>query len=166
MKTLLEDPEPIITENTLLVEGHAIGVCGTDREILEGYYGAAPPGESRLVLGHESLGRVLKAPQGSALEAGDWVVGIVRRPDPVPCPNCAVGEWDMCSNGLYTECGIKERHGFCAERFSLEPAFAVKVPAKLAAAAVLIEPLSIVAKAWEQIDRIGARAYWNPRVCW
>lgn len=155
-------PEPIITENTLLVEGHAIGVCGTDREILEGRYGAAPPGESRLVLGHESLGRVLKAPQGSALEAGDWVVGIVRRPDPVPCPNCAVGEWDMCSNGFYTECGIKERHGFCAERFSLEPAFAVKVPAKLAAVAVLIEPLSIVAKAWEQIDRIGARAYWAP----
>ena len=72
-------PEPMITENTLLVEGHAIGVCGTDREILEGRYGAAPPGESRLVLGHESLGRVLKAPQGSALEAGDWVVGIVHR---------------------------------------------------------------------------------------
>jgi hypothetical protein len=36
-------------------------------------------------------------------------VGIVRRPDPVPCPNCAVGEWDMCRNGQYTERGIKER---------------------------------------------------------
>ena len=42
-------------------------------------------GEERLVLGHESLGRVLEAPDGSGFAAGDLVVGIVRRPDPVPC---------------------------------------------------------------------------------
>ena len=27
------------------------------------------------------------------------MVGIVRRPDPVPCPACARGEWDMGRNG-------------------------------------------------------------------
>ena len=37
----------------------AVGVCGTDVEIVEGKYGWAPPGKTRLVLGHESLGRVV-----------------------------------------------------------------------------------------------------------
>jgi len=54
---------------------------------------------------------VLDPGPGGALQAGDLVVGIVRRPDPVPCPSCAVGEWDMCRNGQYTERGIKEIDG-------------------------------------------------------
>ena len=49
--------------------------------------------------------------RAGGLKKGDLVVGIVRRPDPVPCPNCAVGEWDMCRNGQYTERGIKEIDG-------------------------------------------------------
>jgi threonine dehydrogenase-like Zn-dependent dehydrogenase len=53
------------------------------------------------VLGHESLGRVIDPGPSSSLKKGDLVVGIVRRPDPVPCPNCAVSEWDMCRNGQY-----------------------------------------------------------------
>ena len=79
------------------------------------------------MLGHESLGEVIEAPPGSGFAAGDRVVGIVRRPDPVPCPACAAGEWDMCRNGRYTERGIKGLHGFGAERFRIEPEFAVKV---------------------------------------
>ena len=55
------------------------------------------------VLGHESLGRVEEAPRGSGFAPGDLVVGVVRRPDPIPCPACAAGEWDMCRNGSYTE---------------------------------------------------------------
>src|SRR3954451_18565340 len=80
----MPDPEPRAGE--LLGEGVALGVCGTDREIIAGEYGWAPPGEKRLILGHESLGRVLEAPDGSGFAAGDLVVGVVRRPDPVPCP--------------------------------------------------------------------------------
>lgn len=57
----------------------ALGVCGTDREIVSGEYGWPPPGERRLVLGHESLGRVAEAPAGSELKPGDLVAGIVRR---------------------------------------------------------------------------------------
>ena len=37
----------------------AVGVCGTDVEIVEGKYGWAPPGQPHLVLDHESLGRVI-----------------------------------------------------------------------------------------------------------
>ena len=85
----MPDPEPRADE--LLVEGVALGVCGTDREIIAGEYGWAPPGEERLILGHESLGRVLEAPDGSGFSTGDLVVGVVRRPDPEPCAACAHG---------------------------------------------------------------------------
>ncbi|MBI3296763.1 MAG: theronine dehydrogenase, partial [Elusimicrobia bacterium] len=53
--------EPPAEDGALLVEMVAIGVCGTDREILEGLYGAAPA--------------------GSGFSRGDCVVPIVRRPD-------------------------------------------------------------------------------------
>ena len=139
---LEEVPEPAAADGALLVRTLALGVCGTDREIVAAEYGEAPPGESRLILGHESLGIVEQAGNG-AFQAGDPVVGIVRRPDPVPCPACAVGEWDMCRNGRYTERGIKARHGYGCERFRLEPEFAVKVDPSLGILAVLIEPARV-----------------------
>lgn len=160
---LVDRVEPAVQEGSVLVETSAIGICGTDREIVAGEYGWSPPGESSLVIGHESLGRVVEAPAGAAVAAGDLCVGIVRRPDPVPCRNCAVGEWDMCRNGKYTECGIKERHGFCRERFRIEPEFVVKLAPHLAKTGVLLEPASILAKAWEHIDYIGRRARWEPK---
>ena len=155
--------EPDPAEGAALVEMVAVGVCGTDRELAAGEYGEAPPGEDRLVLGHESLGRVLEAPDAREISAGDLVAGIVRRPDPVPCSSCAVGEWDMCRNGLYTEHGIKGLHGFARERWREEPDRLVRLDPGLGLLGVLIEPTSVVAKAWEQIERIGHRAHWEPR---
>jgi threonine dehydrogenase-like Zn-dependent dehydrogenase len=91
------------------------------------------------------------------------VAGIVRRPDPVPCPACARGEWDFCRNGLYTERGIKEMDGYGSERWRVDPYYAVPVPAELGRLGVLIEPASILTKAWEQIDRVGARSWYSPQ---
>jgi threonine dehydrogenase-like Zn-dependent dehydrogenase len=160
----LEDvPEPEPREGSVLVEAVAVGVCGTDLEIVEGKYGWSPPGSDRLVLGHESLGRVLDPGHAVGLHAGDLVVGIVRRPDPVPCPNCAVGEWDMCRNGQYTERGIKSLHGFMSDRWRIEPEFAVKVDRSFGILGVLLEPATVVAKAWEQVIAVGRRALWEPR---
>jgi threonine dehydrogenase-like Zn-dependent dehydrogenase len=156
-------PEPPAADGPVLVQTLAIGVCGTDLEIVSGKYGEAPPGKDRLIIGHESLGRVLEAPAGSGLAADDLVVGIVRRPDPVPCPNCAAGEWDMCRNGRYTERGIKGRDGYCSERYRIHPEFAVKVAPHLGTLGVLLEPASVLAKAWEHVERIGRRAVWEPR---
>ena len=155
--------EPPETDGPVLVETMAIGICGTDSEILSGAYGWAPPGKERLVLGHESLGRVKEAPSGSGIAEGDLVVGIVRRPDPVPCLNCAVGEWDFCRNGRYTERGIKEHDGYCSERYRITPDFVVKVDPSLGTLGVLLEPTSVVAKGWEQVERIGSRARWEPK---
>ena len=154
---------PDASEGALLVAIEAIGICGTDREILSGKYGTAPPGRERLIIGHESLGRVVEAPSDSAFATGDRVAGIVRRPDPVPCPHCAIGEWDLCSNGRYTERGIKQRDGYAAEIVRIEPEFAVRVDASLGLAGVLTEPASVVAKAWAEIDRFAARSAANVR---
>lgn len=147
-------PEPPVADGAVLVDTLALGICGTDREIVAGDYGEAPPGAERLILGHESLGRIREAPRGGVLAPGDLVVGIVRRPDPVPCSACASGEWDMCRNGRYTERGIKGRNGYGAERFRIEPEFAVKVDPALGMLAVLLEPTSVVAKAWDHVDRV------------
>ncbi len=99
-------------------------------------------------------------PGPSDFAVGDHVMGIVRRPDPVPCPNCAVGEWDMCSNGGYTERGIKQVDGFMSERWRIEPDYAVRVDKDLGVLGVLLEPTTVVAKAWEQVSR--SRSWCSP----
>ncbi|MGX7680310.1 glucose 1-dehydrogenase [Jatrophihabitans sp. DSM 45814] len=154
------EPDPQL--GSIIVASVAVGICGTDNEIVSGEYGWAPPGRDRLILGHESLGRVLD-PGSSSFAVGDLVVGIVRRPDPAPCPNCAVGEWDMCTNGGYTERGIKNIDGFMAERWRIEPEYAVRVDKSLGGLAVLLEPTTVVAKAWQQILMIGHRTFWDPQ---
>lgn len=158
-----EVPDPTPAPGELLVDGLCVGVCGTDTEIADGEYGAAPPGEERLVIGHESLGRVREAPDGSGFAAGDLVVGVVRRPDPVPCGACARGEFDMCRNGRFTERGIKGLPGFASERWTVEPEYAVRLDPALEGVGVLMEPTSVVAKAWEQIERVGGRSWFEPR---
>ncbi|MEV0157336.1 glucose 1-dehydrogenase [Micromonospora sp. NPDC050686] len=158
-----DHPEPPTEEGGILVEALAVGICGTDHEIIEGHYGEAPPGGDTLVLGHEALGRVIEDPSGT-LQRGDLVAGIVRHPDPVPCANCAVGEWDMCRNGQYTEHGIKALPGFARDRWRLQPKFAVGLDPVLAPVGMLLEPASVVAKAWDHIERIGGRAEWQPQL--
>ncbi len=160
---LTELAEPPDSDGPVLVATRAVGVCGTDLEIIDGDYGWAPPGEQRLAIGHESLGEVLEAPERCGFAKGDLVVAIVRRPDPQPCPNCAAGEWDMCRNGQYTEWGIKEHHGYARERYRITPDFLVKVDPGLGDLGVLLEPTTVVAKAWDHIERIGRRAVWQPR---
>ena len=67
-------------------------------------------------------------------------------------------QWDFCANGQYTERGITGLDGYGATRWRVSPRFAVKVPDRLGELGVLTEPGSVVAKAWEQIDRIALRA--------
>jgi glucose 1-dehydrogenase len=155
-------PEPAAGDGPVLVETQAIGICGTDLEIINGDYGWAPPGQERLIIGHESLGRVAETAPGTGFGVGDLVVGIVRRPDPVPCPPCAAGDWDMCTNGGYTERGIKARHGFASERYRIHPEYLVAVEPALGILGVLLEPATVVAKAWDHIEKIGSRATWAP----
>ena len=147
-------PEPAPDEGAILVDGVALGICGTDAEIVRGDYGEAPPGSERLILGHESLGRVREAPADSGFAPGDLVVGIVRRPDPVPCPSCAAGRV-----GLLPQRRVhRARHQGAAT--ATAPSAGGSSPTSpsssipsLGLLGVLMEPTTVVAKAWEQIDR-------------
>ncbi|MEU6860628.1 glucose 1-dehydrogenase [Glycomyces sp. NPDC046736] len=160
---LEEIDEPVAGEGELLVDAVTLGVCGTDRDLTEGEYGWAPAGKERLVIGHESLGRVREAPEGSGFAPGDLVVGVVRRPDPLPCGACARGLFDSCRNGEYVERGIKELDGFGSEVWTVEADYAVKLDPGLSEVGVLMEPMSVLAKAWEQIDRVGGRSWFDPK---
>jgi len=106
---------------------------------------------------------VVQAEPGSGFAAGDLVVGIVRRRDPVPCPACAAGHWDMCMNGRYTERWIVGRHGYASERYRIHPEHLVAVDPALGIRGVLLEPATVVAKAWDHIEKIGRRAAWAPQ---
>jgi glucose 1-dehydrogenase len=142
----------------VLVDGLMAGVCGTDREVVEHGMGYPPHGSDRLVLGHESVGRVVTAPADSGLMPGDLVAGIVRRPEQDPCAACRAGEVDSCLDGRYRSRGISGLDGYGATGWLLEPEFAVRLDPCLESLGVLVEPASVLAKAWEQIDRIAARS--------
>jgi threonine dehydrogenase-like Zn-dependent dehydrogenase len=155
-----EVAEPPSTDGSILVEGVLAGICGTDHELVGGHFGTGRSGADRLVIGHESLGRVLEPAGGFSV--GDLVTGIVRRPDPVPCPACARGEWDFCRNGQYTERGITGMDGYGSERWRIDPYYAVPVPAALGLLGVLVEPASILTKGWDQVDQVAARSWFQP----
>jgi threonine dehydrogenase-like Zn-dependent dehydrogenase len=155
-------PEPPVSDGSVLVECMEIGLCGTDVEIIAGEFGEAPRGTDFLVLGHESVGRVVEAPTSSGFATGDLVVGMVRRLGSNPCEACLKGEWDMCRGHEYVEHGIKQLHGFARERWRTHPESLVRLPAELGRLGVLLEPASIVAKAWENITHISRRSVLAP----
>src|SRR6185503_20678793 len=76
--TLGEVGDPPTSDGSVLVEGLLTGICGTDIELVSGAFGSGRPGADHLVIGHESLGRVLEAPAGSGFATGDLVGGVVR----------------------------------------------------------------------------------------
>jgi len=155
-----EVPDPKPRDGEALVDVVRVGLCGTDAEIERGEYGEAPPGSEVLVLGHESFGRVARGV--GALTRGTPVVASVRRPD--GCPNCARGEQDMCLWGRYTERGIGGLHGYCAERYAERPEYLFAVPEKIAAVAVLLEPLTISEKGWRHTIAAQRRmTFWEPK---
>lgn len=142
-----------------------VGICGTDKDILDGQHGAAPQGEDFLILGHECLGEVVEV--GSAvqgLKAGDLVVPRVRRPCPhARCAACRHGFPDFCVTGDYTERGIQAAHGFGARFFVEDVAYLHRVPQELRGVAVLTEPLTIAEKALREVERLRGRLPWKPK---
>jgi len=154
---------PPESDGEVLVQGLYVGICGTDVEVSVEGYGEAPAGHDRIVLFHESLGRVLDAPAGSGFAAGDLIAGVVRRPDPVPCEPCGSDQWDFCRNGQFTERGIKGHDGYGSEQWRVPAKFGIKLDASLDKLGVLLEPTSVVAKAWDQVGKIAGRSAWTPK---
>jgi threonine dehydrogenase-like Zn-dependent dehydrogenase len=140
-----------------------VGVDGTDREINEAQYGAAPEGEERLVLGHEGFGQVeAVGPAVSELAPGDFVVATVRRPGKSLYD--VIGTPDMTTDEVYRERGINLLHGFLSERYVDAAEHIVRVPRALAQVGVLLEPLTVAEKGIAQAYEIQRRLrVWRPQ---
>ncbi|PYI54800.1 glucose 1-dehydrogenase [Paenibacillus flagellatus] len=162
---LTDVPEPKLGHpGEALVRVLAVGLDGTDREILQHGYGEPPEGETDLIIGHESLGVVLEAGAESGLAPGDLVTALVRRPchDPT-CVNCRNGRADYCESGHYTERGIKGANGFLCEAYKEDARYLVKIPPECAPYGMLVEPQSIVEKVWDEAQHIQQRLVWEPK---
>ena len=147
----------------VLVKILRVGVDGTDKEINAAEYGAPPPGDDYLIVGHESLGRVEGVgPNVSEFSPGDYVALTVRRPGSSLYDQ--IGTYDMTTDETYFERGINLRHGFLTEYVVDEPEYIIRVPENLKGVGVLMEPMSVAQKAIEQAYRIQQRLrVWRPK---
>lgn len=164
---LREVPTPKVSEvpngRGVLVKVLRVGVDGTDKEINAAEYGAAPPGDDYLIIGHESFGVVVETgPNVSELKPGDYVAATVRRPGHSFYDQ--IGTYDMTTDEVYYERGINLRHGFLADFYVDDPEYIVKVPSSIKNAGVLMEPMSIAQKGIVQAYEIQRRLkIWRPR---
>ena len=146
----------------VLVKVLRVGVDGTDKEINQGQYGAAPEGYNFLTIGHESFGRVVEVgPAVHEVAPGDYVVATVRRRGSSIYDQ--IGTYDMTTDADYFERGINLRHGYLTEFYVDDPEYIVRVPAALKDVGVLLEPMSIAEKGIEQAYEIQRRLkVWRP----
>ena len=161
---LVDHPMPQLSDgNQIKVQTLDVGICGTDREICTFVYGSPPEGDDYLVLGHESLGRVVEVGENvTRLNVGDLVVPSVRRPCSDPnCNPCSKDKQDYCINGQFTERGIKEVHGFMTEFYVDDEKYFTHVPEDLRELAVMAEPLTIAEKASRRLTPSN-NAYLGP----
>jgi threonine dehydrogenase-like Zn-dependent dehydrogenase len=153
---------PSLGPNDVQIRVLEAGICGTDREIIHGQFGYPPAGESDLVLGHEALGQVTAlGSQVHGLAVGDLVTATVRRA--CTCPNCLAGESDYCTLMEFTERGIRGAQGFWTDAYVENADFVIKVPDSLRKVGVMIEPASVIEKAWRVALAVQQRfPVWEP----
>ncbi len=147
----------------VLVKVLRVGVDGTDKEINAAEYGAAPPGDDYLVIGHEGFGMVAAVgPNVTEFGPGDNVVATVRLPGTSMYD--AIGTYDMTTDDEYFERGINLRHGYLTEYYVESPEYLTRVPAGLREVGVLLEPMTVVEKGIAQAYEIQRRLrVWRPK---
>jgi len=148
------------TDGEVLLRPVEVGICGTDREIAHGLFGAPPAAGSPLVLGHEMLAVVAR--DGGGFSAGDLVTATVRR-SCGHCPACDEGAPDSCLTGDYSERGITRLDGFACELLGEDADQLIPVPRSLDRLGVLAEPTSICERALRHARTIGGRQPWQLR---
>lgn len=152
----------------VLVRCLKVGVDATDKEIIEGYYGEAPPecadDDQHLIIGHECFGIVEEVGENvTNFKPGDFVTATVRRPGSSIYD--LIGTNDMTSDDVYYERGICNLHGFLTEYFVEDEEYVVRVPDGIKNLHCLMEPMSVVAKAIWQVDEVQRRLkVWKPKV--
>jgi 2-desacetyl-2-hydroxyethyl bacteriochlorophyllide A dehydrogenase len=134
-------PIPVPPPGEALIKVRLSGICGTDLELVRGYYPFTG------VPGHEFVGEVVEAPEKEW--TGKRVVGEI---------NAVCGECEQCRNGRQTHCenrtvlGISGRDGVHAGYFTLPLANLHCVPDSVPdEAAVFTEPLAAALEIQEQV---------------
>lgn len=152
----LEEPN----NGKILIRTKLSGMCGTDRGIVSGKltFSRPPDGYDYLVLGHETLGEVVEG--NEHFKPKDLVVPVVRRGCGT-CLNCKMGRQDFCETGNFTEIGIRGAHGTMREEFLEDPRYLVRIPSVLRDVGVLLEPLSNVVKALNEMEAVQRRTWWS-----
>jgi threonine dehydrogenase-like Zn-dependent dehydrogenase len=141
-----------------------VGLCGTDADLVGGAYGRAPDGVDFLVLGHESLGRVVETSPAATegLVPDQLVVVTIRRPGGSAYDR--IGRPDLSTDPTFIETGISRAHGFMTEEVVVDAKDLVPVPESLEGVAILTEPLSCITKSLRQADQVQGRLErWEPR---
>lgn len=133
-------PDPL--DGEVLCRTLELGVCGTDREILNSGRPWTPVGEGQLILGHECLARIEAIGPGvSGFRPGDLIVPVVRRALPGQTRRV-----DLLPFGAFVERGIVREHGFSQPLWLDRPEHLFRVPADIVDLAVLTEPLTCAEK--------------------
>src|SRR5881392_2867670 len=148
----------------VLVEVLRVGVDGTDKEINDAEYGAAPPGDDFLVIGHENFGRVVEVGPNvpDTIRPGGYVVASVRRPGSSIYGK--IGLQDFTTDDVYFERGINLLHGYLTEYYVEDSSFVFPLPGTLREVGVLLEPTTVAEKGINHAYEIQRRLkVWEPR---
>src|SRR5919198_2543247 len=141
-----------------------VGVDGTDKEINAAEYGAAPPGDDYLIIGHENFGRVVEVGTNvpDTIRPGGYVVASVRRPGSSLFGK--IGLQDFTTDDVYYERGINLLHGYLTEEYVEDAQFVFPLPDTLAEVGVLLEPTTVAEKGINHAYEIQRRLkIWEPR---
>jgi glucose 1-dehydrogenase len=148
----------------VLVRVLRVGVDGTDKEINAAEYGAAPPGDDFLIIGHENFGEVVEAGPNvpDTIKPGTYVVSSVRRPGKSIYGK--IGLQDFTTDDVYYERGINLLHGYLTEYYVEDSDFVFPLPQTLREVGVLLEPTTVGEKGINQAYEIQRRLkVWQPR---
>jgi len=148
----------------VLVKVLRVGVDGTDKEINAGEYGAAPPGDEFLIIGHESFGQVVDVGPNvpDTIRPRTYVVASVRRPGSSLFGK--IGLQDFTTDDVYYERGINLLHGYLTEYYVEDSDFVFPLAESLREVGVLLEPTTVAEKGVNQAYEIQRRLkIWQPR---
>ncbi len=135
-------PEPKPLAGEALVKVHLAGICGTDLELVKGYYPFSG------IPGHEFVGEIVLAPEQPD-RVGQRVVGEINV-SCGSCRHCLAAQPTHCDNRSVL--GIKNRDGAFAEYLCLPLNNLNAVPDSVSNdEAVFVEPLAAALEIQEQV---------------
>src|ERR671934_347607 len=165
---LQDIPKPAVDDvpegKGVLVQVLRVGVDGTDKEINDAEYGAAPPGDDFLIIGHENFGVVEEVGPNvpDTIRPGGYVVASVRRPGSSIYGK--IGLQDFTTDEVYFERGINLLHGYLTEYYVEDSRFVFPLPETLREVGVLLEPTTVAEKGINHAFEIQRRLkVWEPR---